>query len=164
MTSANAISPSGRQHLDDLMLAVAREIAMGMNDLPTILVNYNVSKEEWDKIHTNPRFSSLVDNEREAWLSATNAAERLKIKSATVLEDWLLDASAQLYDQKHALNHRTDLAKLMAQMAGVGGNARGQNEAAVGSRVSITINMGSDKPLIRDVSPVVTAEVIEDEE
>ena len=165
MTFANAISPSALRQMDDLMVSLAREIAMGMHELGTILQNYKVDADEWEKIRCHPRFVSVLDAEMEAWNSASNAAERLKVKSATLLEDWLLEANTQLYNEKNALNHKVDLAKLIASMAGVGITARAGAAEASGGRVSITINMGSNKPLpIRDITPDVTMAVTDEDE
>lgn len=126
------------------MLRIAREMAMGLLDLSAILKNNNVSSLEWNEIRVNPHFSSLLESETAAWHAASNTHERTKLKAAAVIEEWLLEANGRLHDASEHLNHKVELGKLIAKIAGMG-----ETQAAAGSgggeRFSLTINIGDDR-------------------
>lgn len=106
--------------LETTMLKVARNVAMGLYKLEDILVLCNVTPSDFNKWKLHPRFQQYLKSEIEAWSSANNAGERTKVKAAIVLEDFMLETGALLADNKTPLNHRVELGKLLAKIAGMG--------------------------------------------
>lgn len=126
------------------MLKVARELAIGIYELDDILKNCNVGLHEFEEWKRNPRFLEYLKSERDAWNSAVNAPERIRLKSTVVLEEFLTEAYSALHDRSTPLNQRVELGKLLAKMAGIG-------ETKViggGSGFQLTINIGDGKESI----------------
>lgn len=141
---------------DNTMLKIAREIAMDIRPLEDILKTWDLSSEAWSKLASNPTFNRLVASETEAWQSAGNTPERVKHKSAVMLEEWLPELYMRLHDNSENLNAKLEGGKLLAKLAGVG--ERGPNEAGPSEKFTITINMGDQGPPIefsKDVTPKV---------
>lgn len=142
---AQNVVPS--KQFDDLTLVqLAREIAMNIQSIETILETRQIDIETWDRIKVTPRFTSLLETETAAWNSAVNTHERVKLKSAALVEDWLPEAYARMNDTSENLNAKTELAKLVARLAGMGLNNANITDGS-GERFSVTINLGNDAQL-----------------
>jgi len=126
------------------LVRLAREIAIDHYDIDDLLTRYQLSYDQWGALLEYERFNDLLANEEEAWSSAKNTRERVKLKSASVIEMYLEDAAKSLLDAKETLVAKTGLAKLVASFAGIGTEA--DQKHAGGSGFSITINLG-DKTL-----------------
>jgi hypothetical protein len=150
----------------DLVFAqVAREIAINHEDIETILKRYKVDDETWDKIQRNPRFQQILQSEITAWQSSINTGERVKLKAAAMIEDWLPEAHQRMHAPNESLNHKVELAKLITQIAGMGRGSGGDGTSA-GERFTVTINLGADHKLEfekRVTSKVIDAEVVQPE-
>lgn len=132
---------------DDLTLVkLAREIAMNIQSIETILETNQITPETWDKIKITPRFNNLLETEAAAWNSAINTHERVKLKSAAIIEEWLPEAYARMHDTTENLNAKTELAKTVARFAGMGLNNASITDAS-GERFSVVINLGNDAQL-----------------
>jgi len=140
---------------DQLMLRLAREIAMDIHPLDTILRTHNVSAKLWQTIRVNPRFTQLLTSNMEAWGSSLNTAERVRVKSLAIVEEILPEFYARMSDQKENLNHKVEALKTVARFAGVGEKASDGN---AGERFSVTINLGADQQLKieKNVTPQVS--------
>jgi hypothetical protein len=125
---------------DDRLVVLAREIAMDIHDLPDVLKRLNITENQWQQIQHNPRFAGYLEDAMQTWHSALNGSERIKVKSLTAIEDWLSTAYGLLHNEKENLRDKTELAKLIARLAGVG--EKQMNELPAGEKISITINMG----------------------
>lgn len=128
--------------LDTRLMELAREIAMDIHPLEDILKRLNISLDQWEDIQKNRTFIELLRDQILTWQGALNGSERIKIKSLTAIEEWLGEAYSALYNEKHPLRDRTELAKVIARFAGIG--ERQANELAAGEKISITINMGTE--------------------
>jgi hypothetical protein len=131
---------------DDLtLIKLAREIALDHHDTETILKRYRITPEKWAKIKDNPRFTQLLVSEMTAWHSAVNTQERTKFKAAALIEEWLEEGNARLYDSREALNHKVELVKVLAKIAGMDRSDLPGGSTA--DRFSVTINLGADAKL-----------------
>lgn len=145
------------------LVQMAREIAINHKDIETILKDYSITPETWDKIQGNPEFIKLLEGEIIAWQGAQNTHERTKLKAAAVIEEWLVEANARLYDEEETLTAKTELAKLIARI-GEMGVANSNVNGAGGERFTVTINLGADSQLKfeKQLPPkVIDAEVVE---
>ena len=152
-------------HGDLLMVRLARAIAQDIIDLDQILKVNNVSKEAWAVIEKHPRFQKYLQEAVLDWNAAENTPERVKIKAAAAIEEWLPEGFSQMHNQDAPLLHRNDLAKLMAKLGGMDRSGVGI-EGGGGERFHVTINLGADAKLTYDktLPPKVIGEVIEHED
>lgn len=148
------------------LLKLAREIATDLFDTETILKNHHIPTEEWERIKRDARFQQILRSELEAWHAASNTHERTKLKAGALIEEWLGEANARLYDKNETLPAKTELVKVLARVAGMGERAVG--EGSSGERLTVTINLGSDTKLqfdkIVDVTPQGNSEILPPQE
>lgn len=148
-------------HGDLLMARLARSIAQDIQELHQILNVNNVTPEQWAIIEKHPRFQKYLQEAILDWNAAENAPERVKIKAAASIEEWLPEAFAQMHNQDAPLLHRNDLAKLMAKLGGM--DKSGVDVAGGGGeRFHVTINLGGDAKL--EYEKTLPSKVIEHEE
>jgi hypothetical protein len=140
------------------LIKLAREIAMDINPIETILKSHSISDKTWSKLQKNTRFAQFLASEMEAWHTALNTQERVKIKSACMLEEWLPTLHQRINNTEEGLGGVVEAGKMLSRLAGLGGN--GEVLANIGERFSITINMGpkvvefeKEAPKIVDVTP-----------
>jgi hypothetical protein len=141
---------------DAVFIRLARELAMDIQPLEDILKAQGIDAKRWEVIQNHARFKALLASEVEAWNSATNTAERVRLKSLSFVEEALPEFYGRAHDAREPLSAKVELLKTVAKFAGVD---RTQMDGAVaGERFSVTINMGADKQLKieKDVTPRVT--------
>lgn len=125
---------------DQRMLVLAREIASDIYEIEDIIKRHGISREQFEIILRNPKFTRLLEDATTAWGDALNTGERIKVKSLSMLEDWLVSAYAMLHADKHSLRDKVELAKLIGRLGGIG--EKGIIDTSGGERISISINMG----------------------
>lgn len=131
---------------DRQMLRLAREIAMGINDLPDILHSFNLTHGQFETIQKDPAFSRMLASELADWEAASNAEERVKVKSAAMIEDFLPELYARLNDHTEPLLGKAKLLEFIAKLAKMG-QAGDPKALAPGDRVVVNINLGADANL-----------------
>ena len=124
------------------LIRLAREIAIDHDDIDVVLDRYQLNYDSWRLLLEFPRFRALLANETEAWESAKNVKERVKLKAAGLIEGYLEEAQAALYDRSQTLIARTGLAKLVASFAGIGTEFDQKHGGGGSGGFSITINLG----------------------
>lgn len=146
---------------EEQLVKLAIELAKAQRRPDAIFETFNITQEQFDKyIGPNLFFIKVYDAAVLDWNSATSAAKRIKIKSATALEQALPALHTRMIDRAEALPAAVETAKLFAKLAGVGEE---KQPGVTSERFSITINVGSKKieqaiePSI-DVTPVPTLE------
>lgn len=156
------VIPSVAQKEDALLVVLARELAMNLRPLDEILSAFHLTAEKFDRISETPRFTQLLQQHTLEWEAAANTHERTKLKASTMIEDWLPEAHRRLHDNAETLNSKTELAKLVTKLAGMGLDRA--DVANTGEKVSITINLGGDTKLKfeHNVTPkVIDADAID---
>jgi len=145
---------------DVTLSKLARDIAWDIYPLETVLGNYNVTQEEWQAIKEMPRFQRYLENEIATWANADNTAERVKIKSQALIEDYLPEIYERMIDPTENLPAKVEAAKFIGKLAGLG-NERSAGDVSTGEKVSITINLGEDRKLTfeKDVTPVIEGDL-----
>ena len=143
---------------DISMVKLAREIAMDIQPLPAILKQYAISDETWAQLQRNTKFQMLLGSEVEAWQTALNTHERVKMKSAAMLEEWLPELNTRMHDAEEALPAVIEAGKMLARIAGLG--VPGDVTAgSIGERFVINISMGDRVEPVsfaKDVTPVMS--------
>jgi hypothetical protein len=143
---------------DRTLLGLAREIAIDLNPLETILKNYQVTLEQWSLIQTNPHFLRLLNSEIEAWNAAANTHDRVRLKSAAMFEEWLPEAFKLLHDTTQGMPARTELAKLVARVAGIGERA---SDGPTGEKFTFTLNIGGATQLRFEKDAPLTIDAVD---
>jgi hypothetical protein len=152
------ISPSNSD-LD--LVRLAREIAMDILPLETILKQYDITDETWSKLQANSKFRILLSNEVEAWSTALNTRERVVVKSAAMIEEWLPELNSRIHDATEPLASITKAGELLAKMAGIGTDK--DIAAVVGERFVINISMGPKSDPLEFAKDVTSKVIIEHE-
>jgi hypothetical protein len=138
----------------DTMVAIARDLAMDMHELDQILVRHGMTMPEFTKMRADPRFEMVLGECLREWNGAKNTEQRVKVKAAISLEESLLNMHQAMNDPKEPLNHRMEVAKFLAKVAGIGE----ATQQAAGPGFSITINMGESQPRVVTARPIQTIE------
>jgi len=144
---------------DIMLVKLAREIAMDIQPLEIILKQYAISDETWSGLQRSTKFRALLESETEAWNTALNTHERVKLKSASMLEEWLPELNGRIHDVTEALPAKIEAGKMLAKIAGLG--ERNDVVGTSGERFVINISMGPQAPPLefsKDVTPQVTIE------
>jgi hypothetical protein len=141
------------------LVKLAREIAMDIQPLQTILKQYLINDQTWLELQRSHRFQQLLMSETEAWNAALNTHERVKIKAASMIEEWLPELNGRLHDAEEALTAKIEGAKMLTKIAAMG--LPGE-VAATGERFTVTINMGTQEPLsfTKEVNKIIEGEVV----
>ena len=144
---------------DIALVKLAREIAMDIQPLAVILKRHLVSDEKWAELQSSSKFNALLSSEVETWQTALNTHERVKMKSASMLEEWLPTLNTRMTDATEALPAVIEAGKMLARIAGLG--MPGEIAGNVGERFVINISMGPQvEPMsfAKDVTSQVTIE------
>lgn len=151
-----ALNPENEQVLRSLAVEIAREI----NETEDILERYSLSKDEFEAIAQTRTFKTMFEQASKEWGAAANTAERVKIKSAALIESALPFMFAELKETTHPLSSRADLFGRIARIGALG-NAPVANSGS-GEVFKIEINLGDDKKII--VQQTLPSKVIDDAE
>lgn len=125
------------------LVKLARQIAMGISDLPDILFSHGLTLREFDEIKQLPAFNRMLTSEITAWEGAANTPARLRLKTAAMLEEYLPELYARLNDRTEPLMGKVKALELTAKLAGFGERVEG-TATAPGDRVQVIINLGAD--------------------
>ena len=142
------------------LLKLAREIAMDILPMENILNTHQIDSYQWDNIQNSPRFQELLRSETEAWNSATNTAERVRLKSLSFVEEALPEFFSRAHDSRETLTAKNEVLKTVARFAGIG--ASGMDSAILGEKFFVTINLGADQTF--KIEKDVTSKVIDHDE
>ncbi len=142
-------------YISEAVLAkLAREIACNIQPIEDILKRFHIKSELWSDIQELPRFKSMLAAEERAWNDAENLPDRVRLKALAFCEEWMPEAYARAHDPNENLNHKVELMKVVARMAGL--DRPPPNEAGAGSGFKVVINMGNEQ-----VTKELTPQVIE---
>lgn len=137
------------------LLQIAREIAMDIRPIDEILKLHDVDQMQWEALQTNPRFRAYIESEAAAWHGTLNTHERVKLKAAAMLEEWLPELNTRMHDRAESLNAKIEAGKLARDLAGFAKGGVGVEGA--GEKFSVTINLGQDAKLTfeKQLPPVI---------
>ena len=138
------------------LLKLAREIAMDIAPLPQILGSNGFTEAEWEQVQKNSRFRKYLTSASEEWNSALNTHERVRVKAAAMIEEWLPELYSRMHDKAESLNHKIEAGKLARVLAGFTSKNIGVENA--GERVSISINLGADAQLKFEKQVIIEGE------
>lgn len=135
----NAVTPFDLGK-DINIIKLAREIAIDHYPVNDILARYNITEDIWDQLQEWPRFVELVEIERQNWNSATNTNARIRLKSATLIEEWMEEGYKLLHATGETFNSKIELLKLLGKFSQLDTPVKMEGEVA--GRVTINIKIG----------------------
>jgi len=125
------------------LLKLAREVAMDILELPAILKGFSLTEEQYAVIETNSFFQRALEAYRIEWNSALSTRDRIRVQSATALENALPSIGARMTKETESLDAQVKAGSLLAKLAGV----EDQRQEGGGEKFTITINLGADTKL-----------------
>jgi hypothetical protein len=121
---------------------MALDLAMAIKNPKDIAADYGLPpKELAQRLQTDTAFARQVREYRAIWLSPTNAAERVRIKSAVLAEDGLMEIWRVLVNDDLNPSVRLDAHKHLSKLADVEPR---REDAQSGPTFSLTLNLGGD--------------------
>ena len=136
LAELSAASSQTERRLRDL----AQEIVRDIYEVPDILKRFGIDYEEYHALAETHGFRQMLAQAASEWDAASNTPERIKLKSALMVENVLPDMLTALADTKQPLTGRVELLKTMAKIGGLG-NAPLPN-ASTGQTFRLEINLG----------------------
>lgn len=132
---------------DIQIVKLAREIAMDIHPIDKVLQANSISPQEFERIKKLPRFTQVLEAEVASWHSATNTNQRVRVKAAAMMEEWLPELYQRINDHKESLMHKVKAGELVARLGEMGLPPEKAGAAGAVDRVNITINLGNDTKL-----------------
>jgi len=122
-------------------LRIAREIAINIMPLEAILESQGVSLREWEEAQRSPRLREFLSEEIALWHGSPNTQERVKLKAAAAIEEWMPTLFTRVNNRNESLAAVVEGGKFLARLAGMGEKT---TAAETGERFQLTINIGKD--------------------
>ena len=139
------------------LVRLAREVAVDIQELPTILHTFNLTEAHYAYLSEhNEFFKQALKVSRLEWASALSAPERVRLQAAAILEAALPRLGARMVNQAEGLPGVVETAKLFAKVGGLG--EREASDRGPSERFTISINLGGGDKIVRDVSASPAAE------
>lgn len=152
-------APSMPKELGEVQLSkLAHEVAMDIRDLDIVLVDYNINADQYKVLLTTPYYKRALEVALQEWNGALSTHQRIKIKSAALLEQNLIGLATRMGQNAEALPAVVEAGKLLKSLAGIQDNDK---PMGTGEKFSITINLGADEKLTfeKDVTPTTETPV-----
>lgn len=141
-SSVGTLANQTHSDKEALLISLAREVAMDINAIETILKTHQITAEEWRNISESHFFQNLLLEQSTIWQGALNTQERVKVKLMAAVEEATPAIFAMIHDPKEPANARVEAFKALQRGAGVGGVTQ---EGNAGDKVKIVINLGADR-------------------
>lgn len=123
--------------------ALVRDVAVAMNDLPTILSKHGLTPAQYLELEKNQFFQRVLEDAVQNWNHPRSTKERVALQAAIALEDALPAIAARMSVQREDLADIVATAQLMADLSGMGPKAN-QNGQNTGEKIVINIDLGGD--------------------
>lgn len=141
---------------DMLLVQLAREIAMDIHDVETIVKNHALTLEQFAFIEKSAIFQTYLKQYIAEWNSCASTADRVKLKSLAFVEEALPEFFAQVHRQGEPLPGKVKALEVISKIGGLG-PASFKDGGPAGEKFSITINMGADEKMVINASPTPKA-------
>ncbi len=143
---------------NDASARLALELAMNIKSPAAIAAEYGLSTSELSRrLKSEPQLAGQVTEYRKVWNHPMNAAERVRIKTAVLVEDGLPDLWALFTNTENNPNMRLDVHKHLTKLADVEPKREADND--IGSRFNVTIVLPGAEPM--EIHAATGAEPIE---
>lgn len=145
--------------IDQVKLAkLARERVMNLKPLDDILNVFELSKKQFAEIEAMPAYQRIVEHYAIEWNSALSTPDRVKLRSATTVEDNMDILSTRMVDPTTPLTASVETMKLFAKLAGLGEK---KDEMPSSEKFIININLGENKTVTYSPAEKLTDEILD---
>lgn len=127
--------------VSDIDSRLAVELAVQLRPVNDILSAYSVTRNGLAVKLKDPMFRDMIKQAKRLWTSDLSVKERIRLKSAMLVEDSLLTVFQVIHDRENAIPAKLDAFKQLARVAEVDTPERKNGET--GSRFTVAINLGS---------------------
>ncbi len=125
------------------MAALARDIAMNIYPIETILQNHRLTNAQYDFLSEhNEFFKNSVAQQANEWQGVKNTQDRLRAQAAAALEEQLPVIASRMGQKSEKLADAVEAAKLFAKIAAVDTDTGGARRGGEG--FTISIDLGAD--------------------
>lgn len=146
-----------------ILRSLAIDIVRNMREVPEVLSTAGISPEEYSKLAETSFFKEMLQQAAIEWEGAENTPDRIKLKSAVLVEQALPELFGTLTDKSEALSGRVELFKTMAKLGGLG-NAP-VTQASEGQVFRLEINFSDKKQnIIIENQPIEIPSKVTDEQ
>jgi hypothetical protein len=104
---------------NDRLHYLAVELARNIRDYKEIIPTLNMSESEFGKLWASRGFQDMLQEEKRKWLDTSNTRARVRLKTATAIEEALVSVFTPLADNTTPLGSRVNLLKILASMGGL---------------------------------------------
>lgn len=137
---------------DDRLHRLAHELARNLLPAEDVLIKFGLSPETFaEVVQPNETFQRYYTESYAMWHGTANLPDRVKTKTAMILEEWLPEASRLLHDPLLNLPPKVQLAMFLGDLSGLKAQAaaaaNGTNGAA-NNQVHVTINLGHGRQVV----------------
>lgn len=126
--------------INDVDSQLSIELASEISPLKDILTRHGITAKQLRIKLKDPHFQNMFKEAKRVWNSDLSVRDRIKIKSAVLVEDSLIKLYQIFNNEDLAAPARLEAFKSMAKVAEV--YEVPKSPTAVGERVSININLG----------------------
>lgn len=134
------------------LAALAREIAMDIFPIETILAVHKLTEAEWAQIQTIPKFQEMLNGLIIEWNSADSTRARVRVKAATGLEMQLEQLIRDAGDPDIPLGQRTEAFKFLARIGEI--DTTNILAGGGGGGFNITLNIGQQVTKVTTEEPM----------
>jgi hypothetical protein len=149
------VPPSPTQLLpgDDTRRHLAMALAMNIKPRATITADYGLTEDEVEGLLTTDQyFRELFRSYQQYWNSPSNAAERIRVKAATMVEDSLPGLWGMMHDPAIPAASRVEIHKHLMRLADMEPK-RGPGDVDAPPFFQLTLNMGGEERAVPAVVP-----------
>lgn len=152
---APAASSAG---LPDLLVgeddtALIWDLVRGVTDAQAVLARYSMTRADFETKGRQPLFARSFRMAKRYWDADGNVRERIKVKAQAALEESVVSVARIVNDPDMSVPAKLEAVDRLDKLADIHGKRAGTTGAEA-QKVSITINLGDNQPV------VVNAEVI----
>lgn len=165
MSTKMSIALPEKDQREVTLRSLAADIVRDIDEADDILKRYGLTANEYMELAQTRQFRSMLSAADKEWSKASNTKERVRIKSAYLIEQSLPKLYEELFNTANPLMSRADLFGRIARIAELGNPTPAGGAGA--EAFSITINLGADQSPVtvrQQLPPQVTLEATEYED
>jgi hypothetical protein len=142
------VSPGtgGQLAINDVDRKLIMELVANISPANEILERYGLDKNKLLLKLQDPMFKAAWRETKAAWSSDMNVHERIRLKSAMLLEDSLVELARTVQNEHISPSVKRDAIETFARMADAWEPAKQKKDGPVAQSVKISINLG-DRPV-----------------
>lgn len=121
---------------------IAWEIAAEISDVPTICARYALSLSDFRVKLRDPMFRMAIKEAKALWKSDLNVQQRIRLKSAFLVEDSILDIFAIIKNEQMPAASKLEAFEKLMKVADMAPKTKGA-DGAVAAGFKVVIQMGN---------------------